>query len=158
MKNKNGFTLIELLVSIAIISILTGVSIVGLNSIRNKAKDTKRIADVRQLQIALATYKSVNGKYPASGGWLAENYIVGLAPAFISKLPVDPNGSGGSYGYSYQDYNNGKFYCFTIWASVYNIDAQPLWKYYPGGVSEAYPGTWSLCDCATNSGTTCAPN
>ncbi|MDO8575527.1 MAG: type II secretion system protein, partial [bacterium] len=38
--NNNGFTLVELLITIAIIGILSSVTMVSLSSARDKAKDT----------------------------------------------------------------------------------------------------------------------
>ena len=52
-KDKKAFTLIELLVVIAIIGLLSTLSIIALNSARAKARDAKRISDVKQMQVAL---------------------------------------------------------------------------------------------------------
>ncbi len=54
-KNK-GFTLVELLVVIAIIGLLATIAFISLNSARGKARDAKRISDVRSLQSALELY------------------------------------------------------------------------------------------------------
>ncbi len=67
-KLKSGFTLIELLVVIAIIGILSSVVLASLNSARMKARDTKRIADFRQIQTALELFYDQYGKYPITAG------------------------------------------------------------------------------------------
>jgi prepilin-type N-terminal cleavage/methylation domain-containing protein len=51
-KNK-GFTLIELLVVISIISLLSAIVLTSLNSARARARDTKRITDLKQFQLAM---------------------------------------------------------------------------------------------------------
>lgn len=84
-QTKRGFTLIELLVVIAIIGILSSVVLASLNSARKKGRDARRIADVKQVQLALELYYDANGTYPAaiSGTELT-------APGFIATNPKDP--------------------------------------------------------------------
>ena len=83
--NKKGFTLIELLVVIAIIGILSSVVLASLNSARTKSRDARRIADVKQVQLALELYFDDNVVYPAT--------LAALAPAYIATVPIDPQSS-----------------------------------------------------------------
>jgi len=62
--NKKGFTLIELLVVIAIIGLLSTLAVVALNNARQKARDARRVADVKQVQTALELYFNDQGGYP----------------------------------------------------------------------------------------------
>jgi type II secretion system protein G len=111
MKNK-GFTLIELLVVIAIIGILSSVVLASLNSARTKARDARRIADLRQIQIALELYYDANNKYPIVSNWIYStdsswNTLQTALTPYIASLPKDPinNTAGpwttGNYSYSY---------------------------------------------------------
>ena len=72
MKNtrnhKKGFTLIELLVVVAIMGMLAALAIVGLNNARKKARDTRRISDIKQIQTALELYFLDQAEYPNTNG------------------------------------------------------------------------------------------
>lgn len=48
-KKNNGFTLIELLVVIAIIGVLSSVVLASLNTARKKARDARRLSDMKQI-------------------------------------------------------------------------------------------------------------
>ena len=97
-----GFTLIELLVVISIIGFLTTVAVVSLNNARIKARNAKRIADVKEIRTALEMYYNDNGAYPVSTGGVqwdglytcwgtsSTNWIAGLVPTYMSALPRDP--------------------------------------------------------------------
>ncbi len=91
---QKGFTLIELLVVIAIIGILSSVVLASLNTARQKSRDARRIADIKQLQLALEFYFDSNRAYPAT---LSTAALV--TPGYIAAIPTDPVG-GGAYLYS----------------------------------------------------------
>ena len=63
--HHSAFTLIELLVVIAIIGLLSTLSVVAFNSVRAKARDARRLSDVKQIATALEFYYNDNGRYPA---------------------------------------------------------------------------------------------
>ncbi|HEY0980292.1 MAG TPA: type II secretion system protein [Candidatus Paceibacterota bacterium] len=103
MKNR-GLTLIELLVVIAVIGILASVVMASLNSARVKARDTRRLADMKQIQTALEFYYDTYGAYPP----ITENECVGtegytvvnnnfmqslVTNNLLPTYPVDPLGT-----------------------------------------------------------------
>ena len=94
---RRGFTLIELLVVVAIIAILTAITMAVLSDARAKSRDARRFEDIKQIQNALELYSADrSGLYP-SGTSLAP-LVTGN---YIQVLPTDPRGTG-SYAYSYQ--------------------------------------------------------
>ena len=102
---KKGFTLVELLVVIAIIAILSTLSVVALNSARAKARDARRLSDIKQIRTALEMYFDSNMAYPdptasttigtgsyaclTSNGW-KDNTCAGGGTIFMQKVPGDP--------------------------------------------------------------------
>ena len=109
-KSKRGFTLIELLVVIAIIGLLAAIVLVSLNTARQKARNSRRVSDLRQIALALEMYYDDNTAYPgdpdatACDDWAAMVPCLegtGAAPCnvgYMTKVPTDP---GGSVAYAY---------------------------------------------------------
>lgn len=80
---KKGFTLVELLIVIAIIGILSSIVISSTTVSRAKARDVRRISDMKEIQIGLALYYDVNKHYPNDlDGLLTDKYL--------PSLPQDP--------------------------------------------------------------------
>ena len=96
-----GFTLIELLVVIAIIGLLSSVVLASLNNARKKGRDARRIADLKQLQVALELYYDSNNAYPAATS--------ALSPDYIAAVPTDPGSGSAAYTYAKQAASN--YYC-----------------------------------------------
>ena len=92
---SGGFTLIELLVVIAIIGILSSVVLASLNSARAKGRDTKRISDMKQLQLALELYYDSNAGYPVA---ISGTELTG--PGYIPAIPLDPTAATTPYEYA----------------------------------------------------------
>lgn len=100
VETKKGFTLIELLVVIAIIGILASVVLASLNSARQKARDARRIADIKQLQLALELYfdsVSASGASYVPGTYAS--LAAALVPNQIPAVPQDPLGAARTYVY-----------------------------------------------------------
>lgn len=107
--NKKGFTLIELLVVIAIIGLLSTLAVVALGSARVKARDSKRLSDLKQVQTALELYYTDNNGYPTGSGVTlgSASYkclnssgfaAVGCSNPYMGNVPADPR--SGSYSYT----------------------------------------------------------
>lgn len=60
MKHERGFTLVELLVAVGIIGVLASVAMFSISEARAKARDTRRVQDVRVLSQALDIYATTN--------------------------------------------------------------------------------------------------
>lgn len=113
-----AFTLIELLVVIAIIGILASVVVVNVGSGRVKARDAKRISDLKAIQTAVELYFDDTGSYPGwaqcnsgkvpsywnwsnctnDGNWdYTANDIAYLLTnkGYLSTMPKDPINKGG---------------------------------------------------------------
>lgn len=126
MQSGRGFTLIELLVVIAIIGILSTLAVVSLGNARTRARDSKRLSDMRSLQSALEIYYTDQGSYPAAtasgtcvpattlerccldnasatAGFRAEGACT--AGSTLMTVPIDPGAAAAVYIYSRPDAN-----------------------------------------------------
>lgn len=96
LQTKKGFTLIELLVVIAIIGVLASVVLASLNTARRKSRDARRVADIKQIQLALEMYYDSNAEYPDT--------VAALASTYLPTEPKDPS-TNASYPYGNFDDN-----------------------------------------------------
>ena len=105
ISQKKGFTLIELLVVIAVIGVLAAVILASLNDARAKARDAKRIADIKQVQTALELYRNDNSDYPSGTADTLSEWNTKLATWLVvpGYLPQVPPPVTGTYRY-YSDY------------------------------------------------------
>ncbi|MDP3769823.1 MAG: type II secretion system protein [Candidatus Sungbacteria bacterium] len=110
-KSTSGFTLIELLVVIAIIGVLASVVLASLNTARRKSRDARRIADIKQIQLALELFFDGAGlrNYPlgtvaATCTAASQHGLEALVTNnYIPQMPRDPQSTlptNGCYDYS----------------------------------------------------------
>jgi len=152
--HKPAFTLVELLVVVAIIGLLASISVIALSSARTKARDARRVGDVKQVTTALELFFNDYGRYPTDQEW-ALGYLVSPdgSSTYLSTIPSAPNPPDGSCDsstnqFSYTQDNNGESYTITFCtgANIAALSAGNLCA-NPGGISACAGGGCTL-DCS----------
>lgn len=112
-----GFTLVELLLVISIISLLSAIVFTNLADTREKARDVRRVTDLKELQKSLELYLNDNGLYPTN--------LNSLLGTYISRIPQDSINIGTpcrpNYCYGYPTTPNN----FHLGAKIENINNMP---------------------------------
>jgi type II secretory pathway pseudopilin PulG len=109
-------------------------AIVALKNAREKSRDTRRKADLKQIRTALDLYYDANGRYPQAGtcAYGSNCYVYSTAGSswisalvnggYMSKVPIDPtNNANGpwsstsnNYSYAYGNVStNGQVFDLT---------------------------------------------
>ncbi|MFA7050321.1 MAG: prepilin-type N-terminal cleavage/methylation domain-containing protein, partial [Patescibacteria group bacterium] len=163
---RKAFTLIELLVVIAIIGILATLAVVALQQARQNARDSKRMADMKQVQTALELFFNENGRYPTEEEWnsgtieseSSNNVFMYNIPS--SPTPADGNCQSASNTYIYTPQNNGASYTIDFCTGKQVSDLPEGAKQMtPGGIIMGSSGntgggegvpTWSCGDDFTD--------
>ena len=130
---KKSFTLIELLVVIAIIGILAGIALVFLGPARAKARDAKRVAEIRQISTAMEMcYDDVTCGAAEAYQVIAVDANSRLTTTnigtYISTLPLDPGGgtqtsctaAGAMTAGAYCGFNSGVGETYCIFTKLHD--------------------------------------
>lgn len=147
IRSRKGFTLTEILVVVSIIGILTAVIIGGVTSTRSKARDTRRVADMKQISEAIENYFSSCYSYPSELTDLESSSSCTEYIPVLNSLPHDPQiSTNGDYEY-YSDTAGGtlgtakRFHlCATLESSNANKGKAGIGKF---NISDVCDGTTS---------------
>ena len=126
--HTGGFTLIELLVVISIIGVLGSIVLASLDSSRSAAFDARVLADMREVQRAVETFRTEHNEYPCAQNDLSPNpgtasmslsmtYGCRDLTPYIDPIPTNPHAwSDGEY--RYQPGQNSR----TTYSVIYQLD------------------------------------
>ena len=119
-RSQKGFTLIELVIVVSILAILAGVMVPRLASRAAKARDARRLADMRALVTAIESHYADTGRYPdfnenaSIGGWDVSfdgNFINDLTNKGYLPEPARDPLNDESHHYRYYRYDQGSYGC-----------------------------------------------
>lgn len=135
---KKGFTLIELLVVIGIITMVISLMFPNFMGARQRARDSQRKADVKQLQSSLELYKLDHDAYPSGSFtsvmcrkcWSATPGPQIPCPAgniYMNKFSCDPgtNDPQTPYIYERNSTDNLRYSMTTCLENVVDSDRDP---------------------------------
>lgn len=131
---KWGFTLIEFLIVIVVIGILATIVIVLFNNASMKARDTKRLGDIRQIQTALESYYNRNAGYP-SALTAGNSFVDANGEIYMAKIPKDPKLTESGHEYTYTANGANSYILTYTLASGANNIAAGNWEAVPGDIA-----------------------
>lgn len=121
---KKGFTLIELLVVIAIIGILAALILTNIQGVRQRARDSRRKADLNSIRTSLRIFYNDQKSFPSSDSagniigcgslintctWGTSSFAIGSS-VYMNLLPLDPLSSASStITYEYHQVSDDSF-------------------------------------------------
>lgn len=104
-KNTSGFTFVEVLVAVAVVAILATVAYGPLGDARKNGRDTQRINDIKQLQLAFRLYRDEFESYPTG---YDDGVVIGedesfdaIITPFVGDSIHDPLSDSGDARYEY---------------------------------------------------------
>ena len=108
-----GFTLLELIVVITVIVVLISLTLPAINNARMKARDGRRVEELREIETALRLYsQSHSGNFPVSDSGetisASSTLITALVPYYLLTQPEDPKPE--FFAYYYKTAQNGAFF------------------------------------------------
>jgi len=140
MKKQESFTLIELLVVIAIIGLLASIVLVGLKGAREKARNARKMTELKQLQTVIEIYiidhdGAVPGN-PHPGNW-CHTEEVGCLDALVTEGYLSKKLKPPTSVYYWYDY--GSYYTLATYMEPPQPGPSSLgWHCVPGSDPQPY--------------------
>lgn len=145
-KNKKGFTLMELLIVIFIITLIGTLVTVYFFQIRKNVRDSKRLSDISEIQLALENYKFFEGQYPDE--LIPGEPLIGstTGKVFLNKTPQNPDYynsscSSNNYDYHYDDSSEDYKISFCLEGGFESYNSGPKCAF----MGEIFEGNCLFC-------------
>jgi len=140
-QKKRWFTLVEMLIVIVIIWVLAAALIPRLTSVRWRANDVARKADLQQVATAVLSYSMDQQIYPTATLPVSVSTLsTTLVPTYVTSLPTDPsNNSMSEYSWTtnYVYINTTKWGVANAWFIIVSKSETPWWA------NRAYFASWA---------------
>lgn len=109
VNKQTGFTLFEMLVVISIIAILSALVSLSFSSAQKKARDSRRLQDMKTIQTSAEQFYSQNGYVYPVGTNTPDDWTTSSGQVVLNIFPSDPKGIG--WTQYYYPGNVGSTYC-----------------------------------------------
>jgi prepilin-type N-terminal cleavage/methylation domain-containing protein len=116
IKEKTGFTLVELLVVMAIIAILTVITLGSFTESQKKSRDGARKANLKSLSEAINLYYADTGSFPSEASVTFGGELKRGTTIYMKKIPSE--GTSGISNLDYQVSSTGK--SFKLYTNLEN--------------------------------------
>jgi prepilin-type N-terminal cleavage/methylation domain-containing protein len=128
--SKKGFALIELLVVLSIVGVLSGMVLVSVSEAREKARDTKRIQEIGQINKAIELYANDKGHAPL---------LAGAGPAGEEDCSYDVELGDNTAGY-----------CVAVSGEIQGGGYSPAWEAFRNAIAPYMSGDVPSDPCGLN--------
>ena len=161
------------MIVVSLIGILSaiGLNVINVTKVQQRARDSRRIGDVKKIQTALELYFSDNRQYPVSGTFAeitTANFdgdpYSDLTP-YMSEFPADPlkgikstsgdtnmkcRGSDQKYGYYLKTDGSGSLYIIDVIMETTENAAKSPCSSLPSCASLSCDSAGAYCYCVQN--------
>lgn len=166
MKDKKAFTLVELLVAMAVIAVLITLSVFGIATVQQSARDTQRRSALRDIEVSLnalltsgatgfsaGTYATGSMVINGTGASSQTITLTGPAQRIATDVTAGAVGVAGNTSAATTDYCAGFSGLSYVVGSLLESGSYT----YVNNSGSVYPSTWSLSvSPTTGSGPACA--